>query len=116
MAQRYQISAQEYVNTRTYAEFSEDVIAWYSEVLAPVAALAEAFGGSGDDEGDRPRSERSVHDQPRKSKGRTPHWLNIPHNANVYRLGKPGDKIDAAAEMAMKTMFRGQAGASVRTK
>jgi hypothetical protein len=105
MAQRYQISVQEYVNTRSLRDFSEDVMAYYCEVLAPVAAIAEAFGGAEEDDskGKKPR-QRSAEGRPKDRNSVTrKDWFKPAPNGRVHNIGKKGEPIPQEVSKALRS-------------
>lgn len=102
MAQRYQISVQEYVHTRSLRDFSEDVMAYYCEVLAPVAAIAEAFGGAEDDDSDRKPRQRSSDSKPKDQTRKRSDWFKPAPNGRIHSIGKLGEPISQDTSKALR--------------
>lgn len=105
MAQRYQVSVQEYVTTRSLRDFSEDVMAYYCEVLAPVAAVAEAFGGAEDG---KPSGKVEYTDS--KTKRSKPSWFQPKPNSRVHNIGKKGEAIPKDATSALRNVTKNLGG------
>lgn len=105
MAQRYQVSVQEYVSTRSLRDFSEDVMAYYCEVLAPVAAVAEAFGGA--DTGTGKGKVEYTSKQAAESK---PSWFQPKPNSRIHSIGKKGEAIPKDATRALRNVTKNLSG------
>jgi len=114
LSQRYGITPLEYTHTRTFQDFSQDAIGWYSEVLAPVAAIAEALGGGEEDEKPRrpARGAPNTASTTSRVKKALPKWVrrSVDGPYQVHYMGKKGEAPPPESVEMLKVAWKGLGG------